>query len=48
MPKLIIILLLALVLEAMGVVFLSKGLKQIGEVSPLTPAGSHAQCGWGG
>jgi drug/metabolite transporter (DMT)-like permease len=32
MPKLISILLLGLIMEAIGVVFLSKGLKQIGEV----------------
>lgn len=35
MPKLITILLIGLVLEAVGVVFLSKGLKQIGEVSQV-------------
>jgi len=36
MPKLIIILLIGLILEAIGVVFLSKGLKQIGEVSQIS------------
>lgn len=38
MSKIICILLLALVFEAVGVVFLSKGLKEIGEVSQITPA----------
>ncbi len=36
MTKLLTILLLALVVEAVGVVFLSKGLKQIGEVKSVT------------
>ena len=36
MTKVLIVLLIALVLEAMGVVFLSRGLKQIGEVETLT------------
>jgi drug/metabolite transporter (DMT)-like permease len=36
MPKLITILLIGLILEAIGVVFLSKGLKQIGEVAHIT------------
>jgi uncharacterized membrane protein len=36
MTKLLIILLLALTVEAVGVVFLSKGLKQIGEVKSIT------------
>jgi drug/metabolite transporter (DMT)-like permease len=36
MSKIIFILLLALVFEAVGVVFLSKGLKEIGEVSQIT------------
>jgi len=35
MPKLVTILLVGLILEAIGVVFLSKGLKQIGEVSQI-------------
>lgn len=36
MTKVILILLVALVLEAMGVVFLSAGLKEIGEVKSIT------------
>lgn len=36
MPKYICILLIALVFEAVGVVFLSKGLKEIGEVSRIS------------
>ena len=36
MPKYICILLIALVFEAVGVVFLSKGLKEIGEVNRIT------------
>lgn len=36
MPKIIIILLIALVLEAVGVVYLSAGLKQIGEVQRIS------------
>jgi drug/metabolite transporter (DMT)-like permease len=36
MARLIIIMMIALVLEAMGVVFLSKGLKQIGEPKSIT------------
>ena len=36
MAKVLIVLLIALVLEAVGVVFLSRGLKQIGEVEKLT------------
>src|SRR5688572_888265 len=36
MSKLIIIMLIALVLEAMGVVYLSMGLKQIGEPKSIT------------
>jgi drug/metabolite transporter (DMT)-like permease len=36
MAKLIIILLIALVFEAMGVVWLSQGLKQIGELQEIT------------
>ena len=36
MTKIILILLIALVLEAMGVVFLSAGLKEIGEVKSIT------------
>jgi drug/metabolite transporter (DMT)-like permease len=36
MPKLITILLIGLVLEAIGVVLLSKGLKQIGEAAAIT------------
>jgi len=36
MTKVLIVLLIALVLEAVGVVFLSRGLKQIGEVEKLT------------
>ena len=36
MTKLLIILLLALTVEAVGVVFLSKGLKQIGEAKSIT------------
>jgi uncharacterized membrane protein len=35
MPKLVIILIIGLILEAVGVVFLSKGLKQIGEASQI-------------
>jgi uncharacterized membrane protein len=35
MTKLLIVLLLALTVEAVGVVFLSKGLKQIGEVKSI-------------
>src|SRR6185503_12920138 len=35
MPKLITILIIGLIMEAVGVVFLSKGLKQIGEVSQI-------------
>ena len=38
MPKILTVLLLALVLEAIGVVYLSKGLKQIGEVDRVTAA----------
>ena len=38
MTKVLIVLLIALVLEAAGVVFLSRGLKQIGEVEQLTAA----------
>lgn len=38
MSKYIIILLVALVFEAVGVVFLSKGLKEIGEVSRISIA----------
>jgi drug/metabolite transporter (DMT)-like permease len=38
MFKLIILLLVALVFEAIGVVLLSQGLKQIGEVKTITPA----------
>ena len=38
MTKVLIVLVGALVLEAMGVVFLSRGLKQIGEVEKLTAA----------
>jgi drug/metabolite transporter (DMT)-like permease len=37
MAKLIIFLLIALVIEAVGVVFLSHGLKQIGEAATITP-----------
>jgi len=37
MAKLILILIVALVFEAIGVVFLSKGLKQIGDVGAITP-----------
>ena len=37
MAKLILILIVALVFEAIGVVFLSKGLKQIGDFSVFTP-----------
>lgn len=36
MTKVLMVLLIALVLEAVGVVFLSRGLKQIGEVEQLT------------
>jgi len=36
MTKVLIVLLIALVLEAVGVVFLSRGLKQIGEAEKLT------------
>jgi uncharacterized membrane protein len=36
MTKLVIVLLLALTVEAVGVVFLSKGLKQIGEARSVT------------
>src|SRR5438128_8600701 len=36
MTKVLIVLLISLVLEAVGVVFLSRGLKQIGEVEKLT------------
>ena len=36
MTKLLIILILALVVEAVGVVFLSRGLKQIGEVEKVS------------
>ena len=36
MTKVLIVLLIALVLEAAGVVFLSRGLKQIGEVEQLS------------
>src|SRR6266498_2144478 len=36
MTKVSIVLLIALVLEAVGIVFLSRGLKQIGEVEKLT------------
>ena len=35
MPKLVVILLVGLIMEAVGVVFLSKGLMQIGEVSQI-------------
>ena len=38
MPKYILILLVSLVFEAVGVVFLSKGLKEIGEVSRMSVA----------
>jgi len=38
MAKYIVILLVALVLEAVGVVFLSKGLKEIGEVQRISVA----------
>src|SRR5882757_6505635 len=38
MTKLILILIVALVFEAVGVVFLSKGLKQIGDGGAITPA----------
>jgi drug/metabolite transporter (DMT)-like permease len=38
MFKLIILLIVALIFEAIGVVFLSQGLKQIGEVKTITPA----------
>src|SRR3954468_23307450 len=38
MFRLIMLLLVALVFEAIGVVFLSQGLKQIGEVKTITPA----------
>ena len=38
MPKILTVLIVALVLEAVGVVFLSKGLKQIGEVDRVTAA----------
>ena len=37
MPKLILILLIGLTLEAVGVVYLSAGLKQIGEPRQITP-----------
>ena len=36
MTKVLIVLVLALVVEAVGVVFLSKGLKQIGEVQTIS------------
>ena len=36
MTKVLIVLILALVVEAVGVVFLSKGLKQIGEVQTIS------------
>ena len=36
MTKILIVLILALVVEAVGVVFLSKGLKQIGEVQTVS------------
>jgi drug/metabolite transporter (DMT)-like permease len=36
MTKVLIVLLLALTVEAMGVVFLSKGLKQVGEAQAMT------------
>jgi drug/metabolite transporter (DMT)-like permease len=36
MTKILIVLILALVIEAVGVVFLSKGLKQIGEVQTVS------------
>jgi drug/metabolite transporter (DMT)-like permease len=36
MTKVLIVLLLALTVEAMGVVFLSKGLKQVGEARAIT------------
>src|SRR3954471_21465391 len=36
MAKLVIILLIGLIMEAIGVVLLSKGLKQIGEVRTIT------------
>jgi len=36
MTKVLIVLMLALVVEAVGVVFLSKGLKQIGEVQTIS------------
>ncbi len=38
MFKLIVLLIVALIFEAIGVVFLSQGLKQIGEVKTITPA----------
>ena len=38
MTKLVVILLIGLVLEAVGVVFLSQGLHEIGEVSKITAA----------
>ena len=38
MTKILIILIIGLVCEAIGVVFLSKGLKQIGEVKQVTAA----------
>jgi uncharacterized membrane protein len=39
MAKLIVILLIGLVFEAIGVVFLSKGIKQIGDVPSISVAG---------
>lgn len=36
MTKVLIVLIVALIVEAVGVVFLSKGLKQIGEVQSIT------------
>jgi drug/metabolite transporter (DMT)-like permease len=38
MSRILVILIFALCVEAVGVVFLSKGLKQIGEVKTVTPA----------
>lgn len=37
MTKILVILIAGLVCEAIGVVFLSKGLKQVGEVKTITP-----------
>lgn len=47
MTRLISILLLALVFEAVGVVFLSKGLKEIGEVSRIDTSGIASLIGRG-